>query len=327
MRYYLFFMVFFLIVLVNWGICTDLMSVRLIGNKLEVLLKSNEILTMVVFKDEPYPLELIEDSKGYFVYKVEIEAPSGDLSNENLIIYSIVSSKQIIKLPSEILRKTEFNESYIPAVLFTIGSKEFGESVIQNVGYQFEKTEILSDGLPEFVNKKMVVLVFENRDFESLEDFLNFLMEISRKFEMSFVLITRAKLGFSLIIPYEKMPENVSFVLLKGIKQNFWEVISHVDNDGDGWIEASEMSNVFNGVLFYDHQNIPFIRAVNYPSIDEKELKTKLRDLVFEGIFNVGDMERCIELFKKKISPPWLNEYLIGKLKADDLKGLTLYFW
>lgn len=332
MKYRLPLLAFFLITLTSFGICIGLMSIKLVNDKLEILLKSNETLTVAVFRGEPYPLELIEDSKGCFIYKIEIDVSSSEnLSNEELVIYTIDASKRIIKLPSEVSKEPKLSKSIIPAALIVVGSKDFEESVIQSIGYQFEKTEVIrnkNDELTKSVlGSKSVVLVFESEDFEKLEDFLDFLLKFSRKFEMSFILTTNTRFNFPLIIPCEKIPKNVSFIFLKGIKQSFWKIIPYIDDDRDGWIEASEISNAFNGILFYDYLGIPFARAADYPSIDEETLETKLRDLVFKGILNVGDMEKCVELFKRGISPPWLNEYLIGKLKINDLEDRVLYFW
>ena len=318
----------FLLLFIYFGFGVELISVKLIDEKLEFILKSHEKLTMVTFNGEPYPLELIEKRDDHFIYRVLIEVSRGDFTGGDLTFYTVNASKETLDIPSKILRDDEFKKVPVPAVLYVIGSKEFGNLVIQNIGNQFKKAEILDGWLLIFTLEKNAVLIFENGVFENFEAFKEFLKMISKTFKVSFILLVDARFEVPPMVPYDEIPKNVSFVILNTLNEDFFKKVPYVDHDKDGWIEASEIANVFNGKLFYDDQCVPFIRAAVYPKISDEELRMKLKNLAFEGILNIGDIEKCIKDFKEGISPPWLNEYLIGKLKLANLKAFKrLYSW
>lgn len=313
--------------LISLGMAVELLSVAFLNGTLTLKVKSDEKLTLVIYDGEPYPLELVEKSGSYFIYKVSIQIPSESFSGGELTLYTVKASKQTLNVPP-VRRKEILEFSKIPSTLYIVGTKKFGEIVLKSLGNQFKKAEILDKWPLTSKIEKNGVLVFEKVDFEDFENFREFLMKVSRSFEVCFVLFSNANFQFPLVIPSWEIPNNVSFVALESTERSFFEDVVDIDLDEDGWIEAEEISNVFNGILFHDVNYIPFVRSSSYPTLSDEELKEKLKKLIFEKILGVGDLEKCMEVFKKGIAPPWLNEYLLGKIGISDLKNLKkLYFW
>jgi hypothetical protein len=306
----------------------ELLSAIFLNGKLILTIKSVEKLTLAIYRGEPFPLEPVEKSGSYFIYRVSIQISSESFDGGEVTVYTVKSSKQILNIPPVKSKKEIFEFSRIPSVIYIVGTKEFGNVVLRGLGNQFENAEILDEWPSISKTEKSGVLVFEKVDFEDLETFSEFLRKISKRFEFCFILFSNTNFQFPLIIPSWKIPDNVSFVALKNVNKSFFEDVKYIDLDQDGWIEASEISNKFDGILFHDTDYIPFIRSSSYPILSDEVLKEKLKGLIFEKILDVGDLEKCVEVFKKGIAPPWLNEYLIGKIGISDLKNLKkLYFW
>jgi len=312
---------FFTILTLSFGILFSI-HVEYIGMMEDFLvlrIRSRNKVVFIKANDAIYPAEFMGMEKGKYIYKLKI--PLGGIRGKYLkmMVYESPPSYEeiIVNLP-----QIERNKrARIPATLLVIGSDLFKKVIVERIGDEFSSVSFNAlDG-----TTKYAMVFMEDVDLKMLTSIIS---RFSRRFSFfSFV-------GFSpsfepVVLDLSSLPKNSSFIVLRDEVNldKFLNLIVNADFDDDGWIEVEEIARIFDPLIYDDRMKFPVIRCRIFPLLDRNLALQKISILVMEGLLKPSDVQPCMENIENFTPPPWLVEYILGKLDVEDLKDLPKFLW
>ena len=296
----------------------ELESLGITGKTVILKILSDKKIVFFKIRDRIYQAELSDLNNGRYVYTLEVELD--ELEDRIMIVaYEIPPGHEELIL--DIPRIERVERSRIPATLIILGSDEFKNILLSKLDGEFSSVRFDTQG----VLKYAIVLV------EKMEigDLWRFLMKLSRKFSFFSLVVFSNSPQKPTMLDLSTLPKNCSFVVLEKPKNlgKFLNDLLEADFDVDGWIEVEEIARVGNPVMYDDRAKVPVFRNRIFPLPDRNLALQRVSNLVMEGLLKPSDVRKCMEDLERSIAPPWIVEYIFGKLNVEGLKNLPRFLW